>query len=288
MPIWNGGTGSITAAEVQAACEAAIVAENLPSQAEVQTACEAAITAAGIPTALEVQAACEDALTAQAGVAVPSVAQIQTGLSTSVEVAAVQAAVDLLPSAADVATAVGAQAAAQAAITASIGTALVTSAQVQTSCEAAITASVGAEIPDLAQIQTACETAIAVSQVATVADVDNIAPAVQTLAVGSFAQKTTVTISGAGTSGTLIAAGGVGVRTYIVGILVSCTVGNSTMQLVSTGGVSTGVHSILLNNNLSMSLPFGIIARSGSNTAITCNKTASQTLIFDVWYYQGA
>jgi hypothetical protein len=304
MPIWNGGTGGLTQAEAQAACEAAIIAENLPSQAEVQVACEAAIVAAGIPTDVEVQQACEDALTASigtalvtsaqvqtaasasitaaAGVAIPTVVQNQAGLataanlaavktvvdagSTAVAVAAVQSTVNALPSASAIASAVGAQAA----------------------CAAAITAANGVAIPSSGQNQVSCENALDGYGAAKTSEVTAVPADVKTLAVGSSQLHTTVTISGAATSGTLIAAAGVGLRTYITGILVSCTVGNSTMQLVSTGGQSTAVHSILVGDNLSIVMPFGIVARSGSNTAVICNKTANQTLIFDVWYYQGA
>lgn len=104
MPIWNGSTGGgITQAEAQAACEAAIIASNLPTTADVQTSCEAAILAA-------------------VGVEIPTVVQIQAGLAS-------QASVDALPTAAEIATAVAAQAAASAALQAAWGTVLFVKAQ---------------------------------------------------------------------------------------------------------------------------------------------------------------
>lgn len=271
--------------QIESECNDALIAYGTSKTSELQPAAQAAITASigtALVTAAQVQTAASASITAAVGVAIPTVVQNQAGLATAVNLAAVKTVVDVgstatavaavqttvnaLPSAAAIATAVGAQAA----------------------CAAAITAANGVAIPSVSQNQVACEDAIDGRGVALTTDVTAVPAAVQVLAVGSFQAHQTVTISGAGTSGTLIAAAGLGLRTYITGILVSCTVGNSTMQLVSTGGQSTGVHSILLGDNLSMVMPFGIVARSGSNTAVTCNKTAAQTLIFDVWYYQGA
>lgn len=313
-----------TTAEVETAAEtgaaAAIVAADLPDTAEVQAAAQTgagdAITAANLPDQTEVQAAAAAAITASAGVAIPSVVQIQSGLATATSVSNVQTTVNALPSAAQVATAVGAQAACAAAITAAqlpsatqmdvlIDTAIENRVSsftmwAQDGAQAAITAS---DLPS----QTEMYAGLANLQADLVTDLEGSLPGLTAsavegldiaggvpastmiLAVGHDAStqplKTTVTLSGAPTTGTLVAAAGVGLRVYVQAILVSCTVAQSTFFLSSTGGSTMGTHSLLQNSCVALNIPFGYILRSGSNVAVTLNKTTGATLVVDVWYY---
>lgn len=266
MPLWNEscdpGSGGITPAEVEAACTAAIAASGIPDASQVEDSCTAAIAAAS-------------------GTTIPTTAQIQTGLATATSLADVKSVVDALPSAATIATAVGAQAA----------------------CAAAITAAVGFDIPDLSQIQVACENALdgfgvavnsslqpAAAAAITAASLPTAAQnttSIVTACVGASPLRTTVTISGAGTSGTLLAAPGVGIRNYITSMIISCSVAQSTWSLASTGVTSTGTHSLLQNSMGSWTAPAGtFIFQSGSNTAITLNKTTGATIIVNLIYYQ--
>lgn len=302
-----------TTAEVESAAEtgaaAAIVAADLPTTAEVQTAAQAgaadAITAANLPSDADVQAACVAALEAEAGDSIPSVVQIQSGLATAASIAALPTDADVqaaaaaaitaanLPTAAQVATAVGAQAACAAAITAAAGVAIPSVVQIQSGL--ATSASIAA-LPTDADVQTACAAAITAADLpnTTAAAVEglgiggNIPGFVKELAVGTTPLHTTVTVSGAGTTGTLIATPGGGLKIYVVAVLVSCTVAASTFRMDGTGASTMGTHSILQNDNLSLSLPFLYIVSSGAGSNLTYTKTTGATLVVDLWYYTGA
>lgn len=255
------GGALITAAQVTSAVP---TAAGIATAVGAQAACAAAITAANLPTAAQVasavgaQAACAAALTAAAGAAIPSVAQIQSGLSTSSALSTLQTTCSALPSAAAIAATVAAQA----------------------SCAAAITAAAGVAIPTVQQITDGVDGLNIAGSV-----YSSVPPAVAALAVGVTPVHTTVTLSGAGTSGTLLAAQGLGLRAYVVAVLVSCTAAQSVFQMVSSGGTTMGSHSLLQNSNLSLSIPFSYILRSGSNTSITVTKTTGATLVIDVYYY---
>ena len=289
MPAWNGTTGGINQAQAQAACEAAIAAAGLPDATQVETAAEtaasAAITSAGLPDASGVTAACAVAITSEAGSGIPSVAQIQSGLATAASIAALNNL-----------SQAQAQTAAAAAITAA---SLATSAQVsalndlsqsqaKTACASAITGASGTDIPNTTQITLACQDAI--NNLGGLPDAHEIARAVKGQAVSSTPLRATVTASGAATSGTLLAAPGLGLRNYVVAVLVSCTAAQSTFQLTSTGALLTmGQHSILQNSNLFCCPPFGMpLMVGGSGAAISWNKTTAATLVIEVWYYQAA
>lgn len=252
------------AAEVDAlgSCQAAIDSRQTSLTTWSETGAAAAISAAGLPaataTAVGAQAACDAAIAArqtsfttwsQTGCAAAISA---AALATATNLATLQSTCSALPSAADIVTAI--------AMSAAIST------QMQAAAQAAL---------DATDVQVLCEQAI---------DSKNIPVSVQTLAVGGTFLQATVTLSGAGTSGTVVAASG-GNRHYIVAMLAACSVANSTFSLASSGGTTMGAAQLLIGTSLSLAIPFGYIIRGGLGTSITGNKTTGATLVITVWYY---
>ena len=252
------------AAEVDAlgSCHTAIDSRQTSLTTWAQTGAASAIAAAGLPaataTAVGAQVACDAAIAArQTSITNWS----QTGCAAAISAAALATAANLttlqgtcsaLPSAADIVTAIAASAA--------------ISTQMQAAAQAAL---------DATDVQVLCEQAI---------DSKNIPVNVQALAVGGTFLQATVTLSGAGTSGTIVAAAG-GNRHYIVAMLAACTVTNSTFSLASSGGTTMGAAQLLIGASLALAIPFGYIIRGGLGTSITANKTTGATLVITVWYY---
>ncbi len=181
-----------------------------------------------------------------------------------------------------------------------------TIAQVETASEAGATAAItAAGLPDATEVQAACDAALVAYGVATEATLDAVATAVSNLGdiipdastialnvataavvtprVTGDLLRATVTISGAPTSGTVLASSG-GTQRIIWAVLVSCSAAQSSFSLASTGGDTMGTHQILQNGNLSLSLPFGAVFKGGTGNSVTANKTTGATLVIDVWY----
>lgn len=93
-----------------------------------------------------------------------------------------------------------------------------------------------------------------------------------------------VTISGIGTSGTVLAAPGADLRYRIIAVTAACSSFNSTFSLASSGGTTMGTMQLLVGATFALSIPFGYVILGGSNAAITGNKSASAILEIDVWY----
>lgn len=129
--------------------------------------------------------------------------------------------------------------------------------------------------------------ALAASEAALDASIASVAAQVQALAVGATLLHTSVTISGIATSGTVLAAPGVGLTITIVAVACSCGAFNTIFNLASVGGTTMGVHQILIGDNFTLSIPFGYVLRGGSNASVTANKTASAIIDVDVWYWIG-
>lgn len=259
------------AADVQAEAEDAIdaraTADAIPTPEDLQPAAAAAIAAANLPTAAQVatavdaQARCDAAIAARQA---SFTTWAQTGSAAAITAAS-------LPTAAQVATAVDAQAKCAAAIAAA---SLPTAAQ--------IAATLAADAGFLAAVANKLQETLDNGNVSDSAIADEIVRRV----VGVTPQRTEVTLSGAPTSGTILAAPGGGLRNYIIACWISVTVGTSTTQFVSTGGDTMGAHVTPQNGNFSMTAPAGgDIFFSGVNTAITMTKTTGNTVICKVWYY---
>lgn len=270
---------------------AAAVGDELITAAQVTAAVP---SASDVAVAVDALAAAAAAITAAAGVAIPSVAQVQTGLATSSALSTVQSTVNALPSAANV----------------------------QTACASAVTAAAGVAIPSVAQIQSGLATASAVAALPTAASVvsaitasgaistqqqaaaqaainatdfqifcenaidsKNIPGAVKALAVGATFSHTSVTLSGASTSGTVLVAQGAGSNIYVVAVAAACSVANTTFSLASSGGTTMGAMQLMIGTSFALSIPFGYVIRGGTNTSITGNKTTGATVVIDIWYY---
>lgn len=137
----------------------------------------------------------------------------------------------------------------------------------------------------LGNVWRSCVTAIGDTTAATAAAV---AVAVATKAVGATLLHTSVTIAGAPTSGTVVAAPGLGLTTTVVAVAASCNGAAATVfDLASAAGTTMGVHQILIGDNFTLSLPFGYVLRGGTNASITADKTAGATIVVDVWYWIG-
>ena len=186
----------------------------------------------------------------------------------------------------------------------------------QTSCAAAVTAAAGVAIPSVAQIQSGLSTSSALSTLQTsvnalpsaasvvsavtassavssqqqaaaeaAIDAKGIPTATKTLAVGANFNRTSVTLSGATTSGTVLTNQGAGSVIYVVAVAAACSVANTTFSLASSGGTTMGAMQILIGNSFTLSIPFGYVIRGGTNTSITANKTSGATVVVDIWYY---
>lgn len=253
------GTALITAAQVTAA---------VPSVAAIQSGL-ATSTAVGnlqtsvnaLPSNASITTACGSAITSAAGVAIPSVAQNQAGLATSTAVGNVQTTVNALPSASTIVSAITASGA--------------ISTQQEASAAAAITAS----------------TLVA----DTVQGVDDLGISQQASDSVTFnaigftpLRATNVVVSGAGTTGTLITSPGGGLKIYVTGFIVSCTVAQSTWTMGGTGASAMGTHSLLQNNCMSLFATFGYLLSSGAGANLTYTKTTGATLTWDIWYYTAA
>lgn len=199
------------------------------------------------------------------------------------------------------------------------------SADVQIACDAAILARqasfttwaqtgaaaaiLAANIPDSTDIQAACDAAILARQasfttwsqtgaaaaitaatLATAANVAAVPAATKALAVGATPLHTTVNISGAGVSGTVVAAPAAGSRIHVTAVLVSCTfttTTSSSFSFASAGGDTMGNHPMLVNTSIPFSLPNQSIFVGGDGTSLTANKDANATLVIDVYYWIG-
>ena len=290
------------AAEVNAlgSCQAAIDSREASLTGWSQTGAAAAILAAGLPaataTAVGAQVACDAAIAARQ---TSLTTWAQTGCAAAISAAALATAANLatlqttctaLPSSANIVTAIAASGA--------------ISTQMQDAAAAAITAAGLATASKLAALQTTADTlpadtvtAILASatiptqiQTASAAAITaaGIPAAVAALAVGATMLHTSVTISGAGTSGTVRSAPAAGLKHYIVGMMAACSVANSTFSLASSGGTTMGAMQLLIGTTLSFCIPFGYIIRGATATSVTGNKTTGATLVIDVWYYTAA
>lgn len=130
--------------------------------------------------------------------------------------------------------------------------------------------------------------ALAASEAALDASIASVPAQVQSLAVGATLLHTSVTIAGAPTSGTVVAAPGLGLVTTVVAVAASCSGASATVfSLASAAGTTMGVHQILIGDNFTLSIPFGYVIRGGTNASITADKTAGATIVVDVWYWIG-
>lgn len=259
---------------------------NWKSDGIVDVAAIAAAVAAAVdvPTVIDVQNGLARTDELQPAVADALAAAVGDELITPAQVTAA------VPSAAAIATAVGAQAASAAAISAAslptaaqIVAALVASGAVSTqqqaACATAIAAAIGTDIPSESDIENACTNAV---------NGLGIPEAVATLARGGTFTQASVTLTGAGTSGTVISAAPGGTRHYIVAVAAACTVANSTFSLASSGGTTMGAMQLPIGNSFALSIPFGYVIRGGTGTSVTANKTTGATLVINVWYYTAA
>lgn len=176
--------------------------------------------------------------------------------------------------------------------------------------EAAIAAGVAAAVPDSANVRAMCSAAISSAHLPSASDVNDIlvaygvansdqlygaavlalATQATTQASGEFVAgpifRTYVTVSGAGTSGTILAAAGVGQKIQITRMWLSCkgAAGDFTVIDATAGDGTSGAHTFAVGTNASLGDGKYTLFESTANTAITYTKTTLMQVNMTVWY----
>lgn len=175
---------------------------------------------------------------------------------------------------------------------------------------AAIASAVAASVPDNANVRAMCASAIASADLPSATDVNDIlvgygvatsdqlyGAAVQALGAQATAQasgdfvagpifRTYVSVSGAGTSGTILAAAGIGQKIQITRMWLSCkgAAGDFTIIDATTGDGTNGAHTFAIGANAPLGDGKYTLFESAANTAITYTKTTLMQVNMTIWY----